>query len=584
MKTRQPFFALVFAVVWFAPGQAQQVIDAPRDYALTNARVVVSPGRVLERATVLLRGGRIAAVGDRVAVPAGVITVDVTGMTVYPGLIDAASSLGLPRVQPAGGGFRGAGGDEPESAPEGPPPELNPARNAVDAWTPTDPDLAALRAAGITMVGLAFDGGIFPGRVSAVSVRDGSPTSLVVKSPVAQQVGLGRRRGGGYPTTLMGTLAYIEQSFKDARWDARATAAFEKSPATAPRPVYDAEHRALQPAAAGSMPIWIQASTANDLKRVIKLARDLTITDYVVVGALEGYQVTNELKATGRPAIVSLNFPSPNQLTGRAYELHVAPASGPDREAEQLDSTATRAARANAAALAGAGIPVALSSLGVSGPAEFRSRILAAVEAGLSADDALRALTVTPAQLLGLSNVVGTIEPGRLANVVVVQGDLFSRDGKVKHVFVEGEKYDVTEAPPPPRGQGAGQRRGGGPGGAAENAAAPLATGEWNGTVDAQGNQMAITINISGEPDALSGSITSEMGTTPLSGSQSGADVTLRGVITTPNGEASIVVSTRINGNAMQGTISVGDMGSFAVTAQRRPGAASDPGIYGGVR
>jgi hypothetical protein len=264
--------------------------------------------------------------------------------------------------------------------------------------------------------------------------------------------------------------------------------------------------------------------------------------------------------------------------------LHVAPASGPDREAEQLDSTAARTARANAAALTSAGVPIALSSLGVNGPAEFRSHILAAVEAGLSADDALRALTVTPAQLLGLSNVVGTVEPGRLANVVVVQGDLFSREGKVKHVFIEGEKYDVTDAPPPPRGQGAGQRRGGGAGGAAENAAAPLATGEWNGTVDAQGSQLAITINISGEPDALSGSITSEMGTTPLSGSQSGADVTLRGVITTPNGEASIVVSTRINGNSMQGTVSVGDMGSFAITAQRRPGAAANPGVHGGVR
>jgi hypothetical protein len=286
--------------------------------------------------------------------------------------------------------------------------------------------------------------------------------------------------------------------------------------------------------------------------------------------------VANELKATGRPVIVSVNYPQPNQLTGRAYELHVAPVSGPDRQREQLDSTAAKAARGNAAALVAAGIPVALSGLGTSGPAAFRDGILAAVEAGLSRDEALRALTITPARLLGLSNAVGTVEAGRLANVVVVQGDLFARDGKIKHVFVEGEKFDITESAP--RGQGAGQRRGGGPGAAAEAGGAPVATGQWDGSVDAQGTQVSVTINVSGSPDALSASLTSEMGTSPLSGSLSGADLTLRGVVTTPNGEAAIVINGRITGNTMEGTVTVGDMGSFPISARRRAGAANERG------
>jgi len=576
MRRSIPLWTAVLATTWAAAANAQTDIDVPRNYALTNARVVVAPGRVLERATVVVRNGRIDAVGDRVQVPAGVITMDVSGMTVYPGLVDVASRLGLPAIQ-TGGGRRGGGGGDDAARGGGPPPEVNPGRAAVDVFSPADDDIAALRAAGVTTLGLAFDGGIFPGRVSAVSVRADDSGKLVLRSPVAQQIVLGRKRGA-YPSTLMGALAYIEQSFADARWDAQAAAAFERNPAATQRPEYDPEHRELQPAAAGSMPVWINASTMADVKRVIQLAQNIGVTNYVIVGAQEGYLVADQLKATGRPVIVGLDYPNVNQVTGRSYDLHVAPISGDDSVKIRADSATARTLRGNAAALAAAGVPFAMASAGVT-PAQFRERVIATVEAGLAPDDALRALTVTPAGLLGLGTVLGTVEAGRLANLLVVQGDLFAKEGRIRWVFVEGERHEVVERP---AAQG---QRGGRGGGAAAAAGAAVATGDWTGTIDAQGNQMALTLTITAEGSGISALLGTDMGSTRLLGEQSGPDITLRGTFSTPDGEIALTVSARITGNDMQGTVGAGDMGNFPFTARRRgPGGSGTFGFSGGIR
>src|SRR5690606_888044 len=136
---------------------AQAPPSPPDNYALTNARIVVSPGRVIENGTVVVRDGRITAVGAQVEIPAAAIRVDASGHTVYPGLIDAASSVGLPAMPQPTFGFRGGGGGNASGGEE-----VMPGREASDAWSPSASELADVRAAGITTLGLAFPGGIFP--------------------------------------------------------------------------------------------------------------------------------------------------------------------------------------------------------------------------------------------------------------------------------------------------------------------------------------------------------------------------------------------------------------------------------------
>ena len=435
---RSAFYAtLLVGAVCAAPARSQAPPTAPDHYALTNVRIVAAPGRVIERGTVVVRAGRITAVGPQVEVPATAIRVDLPGHTVYAGLVDAATSFGLPEVTG-------------QNAPQG--SELMPARSAADVWAPAAADLETVRNAGFTTLGLTFNGGIFPGRVAAVSTG-GAARSPVLRTPIAQQIVFGRRRGG-YPSTLMGAIAYVKQSFFDVQYDVRARQAWEKNP-SGPRPEYDPEHRALLPAVTGEAPVWFVVSGERELNRLHAIATEIGVRNYTIVGAQEGWRAIDALKKSGQPVIVTLDFPSAGEITGRAYELNVAPVTGPNTARTEADSIAIRAARGNAAALARAGVPFALASHGLANSALLRERVRSAIEAGLSADDALRALTVAPARVLGLENALGTIDVGKLANLVITQGDLFAADGRIRHVIVEGVRYEVPDR------SGQGQRGGG---------------------------------------------------------------------------------------------------------------------------
>jgi len=173
------------------------------------------------------------------------------------------------------------------------------------------------------------------------------------------------------------------------------------------------------------------------MTRVAEIAKEMGLKNPVVVGAREGWRSIATLKQSGATAVVSLEWPAVDSVTGHEF-LKL----GATRLAAGAPDPTAGLVKANAAALAKAGVPVALASFGGAGGATFRDRIRASIEAGLSPDDALRAATITPATVLGIASSVGTIEPGKLANLVVVTGnDLFASGNPITHVFIEGRLY-----------------------------------------------------------------------------------------------------------------------------------------------
>ena len=431
---------------------------AKSDYALTNVRIVAAPGRVIERGTVVFVGGRISAVGANVPIPAGVVRMDLAGHTVYPGLIDAATSIGLPNPMrplptPAGettaaapgrgggGGGRGAGQPLGRGGPAGPPvvlPEIEADAEAADMFQPTEAELKAMRAGGVTTVGLVFNGGIFPGRVGAALTGTRENSNLALRPSAAQQVAFGTKRGGEYPGTGIGSVAFIRQAYLDAQYEARVEKAF-KAGTPGARPTNDPFARALVPAATNAIPSWFVATNERQIVRVADIATEMELKNPVVVGTQEGWRAIPALKRMGATAVVSLMFPNPDQVTGRVFK---AIGLGKSGTAPAITAADTAEVRGNAAALVKAGVPVALASYGGASGTTFRDAIRMAIAAGLSPDEALKAATVTPAALLGVIAAVGTIEVGKLANVVVVNGnDLFAAGTPIKHVFVEGRLY-----------------------------------------------------------------------------------------------------------------------------------------------
>jgi hypothetical protein len=596
---------LGMAVLLAPAASAQTAREGPRVYALTNARIVTAPGSVIERGTVLIRDGRIVAVGAQVTVPPEAVRMDLTGRTVYPGLVDPASTVGLPSL--SGGGRGGRGGGPPGGLPpalfqlaqqaqqaqpaagrDEPPAESRPDRSAAEIFGPAEEDLEALRSAGVTTIGLVFDGGLLPGQVAVVNVGSGRPESMILHTPVAQHMQFGRMRGG-YPGTLMGAVAYLKQAFYDAGYEMRVQQAFARDPASAPRPERDPRVEALFPVLRGEMPVWVNASNARDFTRVYDLVDELEIAQYVLVGAQQAWLDVERLRTRGQPVIVTLDWPNPGQVVGRAFELRVAPVTGTDSAAQAADSAAARTVRANAGELARANVRFALSGLGVE-PAEYRQRLIATVEAGLPAEAALRAVTVTPAELLGVQNLVGTVEQGKLANLVVASGDLFNRGTRIEHVFVEGTHHEIREAAAAPAGQrGAG--RGGGPGGRGGRggrgaAAAPAdVAGGWTGTIELVGTTQEFTLTLSMDTAGVTGQFASEIGTFPVTGEVAGDNVTLRFTLAPPNRVPQpTTITGQVTNAEIRGTMTVEGQAALPFVARRRPGAASFDLRMGGIR
>lgn len=450
-------FPLALSVATAAAAQTNNPAGPPvskSDYALTNVRIVAAPGRVIERGTVVFVNGRISAVGANVPIPAGVVRMDLAGHTVFPGLIDAATSIGLPnpsRPLPTAtdaaaapgrvGGGRGAGQPLGRGGPSGPPvvlPEVEADAEAADMFQPSEAELKAMRAGGVTTVGLVFNGGIFPGRVGAALTGTRENSRLALRPGAGQVVAFGTKRGGVYPGTGIGSVAFIRQAYLDAQYEARVDKAF-KAGTPGARPTNDPFARALVPAATNAMASWFVANNERQIVRVAEIAAELELKNPVVVGSQEGWRSIPALKRMGATAVVSLMWPDPAQVTGRIFD---AIGLGKSGTAPPITAADSNQVRGNAAALIKAGVPVALASYGGASGTNFRDNIRLAIAAGMSADDALRAVTVTPAALLGVTAAVGTIEVGKLANVVVVNGnDLFAAGSPIKHVFVEGRLY-----------------------------------------------------------------------------------------------------------------------------------------------
>jgi imidazolonepropionase-like amidohydrolase len=259
-------------------------------------------------------------------------------------------------------------------------------------------------------------------------------TRLALRSGAGQEIAFGTRRGG-YPSTGIGAVAFIRQSLLDAQYEARLDRAF-KAGTPGARPTNEPFTRALVPVATNDMAAWFVASPERAINRVGEISKELGIKAPVIVGAQEGWRVIPSLKAMGATAVVSLNWPNPQTVTGATFRNPVGGGT-----ATITDPAAMQEVRANAAALIKAGIPVVLASFGGESGATFRDRIRASIEAGLSPDDALRATTVAPAALLGITAAAGTIDIGKLANLVVVSGNDLFANVPIKHVFVEGRLY-----------------------------------------------------------------------------------------------------------------------------------------------
>lgn len=526
----------------------------PAVHALTHVRIVVAPGQVIDSGTVVVRDGVIVAAGADVEPPADARVWDHEGHTVYAGLIDLYAPQSWPEEETQGGPAaqssqgQAAQVHSSEMLRVVEPRGLHATRET--AWLGLDDGSRKnLRSAGFTSALAVLDDGVFRGTSALLAVGDGDPARDLLVRNGAQHASLRAPNGGNdpedYPSSTMGAVAVFRQALLDADWYRRAWEAYERNPAQA-RPPVDRNLEALAAVLDGTQQLIFETRDPLDSLRVIRLASEFGVRA-ALVGHGREYQILDDITAAGLPIVLPLAFPEP-------------PTVGDDDDpAYSVDLTQLRhwdAAPDNPQLLLGAGLTVAFTSHG-GRPAELFEHLAQAIERGLSSEQALAALTTTPATWLGVDDRLGTIEAGKLAHLVVVDGDLFVDKPNILETWVDGRRYEIksNEAPKvDPRGS-------------------------WEMQLTAgNGMEFQMELVIAGEPGAHTGSIGMQGGQSlPLSSATvSGSTLNLAYDATPIGLPGTITMSLSLSGDRMSGGGN-SPMGPFTITGNRSAGSPSDP-------
>ena len=501
---------LVASTVW---------ADAPGVTAITGGTLHPVSGPVIPNGTLVIRQGLVEAIGANVSIPPDAAIIDVKGAHVYPGLIDAQTSLGFTAPKST-------------DASAEPTPDTMAIRNVKIS----DDDADARRATGVTTIVTAPSFGIFNGQSVMLNLGSGAAESNAIRNPVALQIAFNPRPTWTYPDSLMGVIAFLRQNFLDAQQHAAARDVYERTPAGLRRPQDDPALEALRPVLRRELPVVFIADSAQMMRRAQALARELNVR-YVLSGARQGYAMANELKDV--PVLVSVKWP-------------VAPTDKDDREDQPLRVIRERQlAPTTPAVLAKSGVTFALVS-GAGKTGDFLPGIRKAVENGLSADDALRATTLAPARIFGVERQLGTLERGKIANVIVSDKPLFEKDAKVTRVFVDGREVRLPKEEKP-----------------AETAASPI-NGTWALTVRAPQGSASIQVTLSVEDGQLTGTYSGDRGSGNIrSGTFEGSAFAFTITANAENAESTDwAFRGTLTGDTMAGSVST-NLGTFEFSGSK---------------
>lgn len=370
--------------------------------AITNGTVYPVSSPKLDSATVILRDGRIAAIGRGIAIPPDATVVDAKGKWVTPGLIHAGSSLGIRLTD------SGAQEETQEDVVLG---EVKASFNVAEAIDPASMTIPVVRAEGVTTALTMPLEGLIPGQAVVIDLAGDRLEDMLVRSPAAMIVDLGQggKTGGG--GSRAGALFRLRLILRDAKEYAQRKEDFRKAqiqPLAAPAP----ELEALQPVLAGELPMLVIANRRSDIASALRIAKEFSLR-IVIWGGAEAWQIAPDLALAKVPVVLEplTDVPRFNALNARLDNATLLRKAGVEVVAAQRDAAFSR---------------------------DLRTAAGNEVRNGMTWDDALRSVTLAAATALGIGQRTGSLETGKAANVVVWSGDPFEFSSRAEHVFIRG--------------------------------------------------------------------------------------------------------------------------------------------------
>lgn len=568
----------LLTLVAAGPTSAQDTDDLPvvtRTVAITNARVVVAPGSVMDDATVLVRDGLIEAVGPDVTVPFDARTVAGDSLTVYPGFIDGLSHVGVetPDLDMS------EDVDNPDDASPA-RAGLLPHREARTLLSPDASEATSLREVGFTTAHVVPEGQMLPGQGALIQLAGRDPNAMILNGVSSLFFQLKGARSSWpnvvAPSTDMAVIATMRDLMREAERRHAMRAAYVSSPSGRQRPPTDPVHDALAPVVEGTLPIAAYVEDALDLHRALALQSELG-PSMMLAGLSGSFRAIESLQQTNSPLFLTLDLPEPPEEDGEdadttaadgASEATMASEGGAvesalrvrsyeDIEAEERVLKARQAQERakyyqTAAALHEAGLRFGFTSKDASA-GDVRANLRTMIEHGLPEDAALAALTTDAASLLGVDEQLGTVEAGKIANLVLTDGNYFADDTAVRHVMVDGHLFEVSTT------EDEGEVTG----------SVAAVVGTWEYTIESPQGVLSGTLTLEERGADLDGTISSPAGDgkeelqsiafdgSSLRFSFDGGDV------------GNVDVSVTVDGSDFEGSVSTGQFGSFPITGTR---------------
>ena len=417
----------------------------PGHHALIHAKVVIKPGLTIDDATVVIRDGRIESVTEKGDTPDSAREWDMSDLTLYAGFIDPyvteAKPVSTTMTQSITGtgataagkpGFLGVPGNELDPGTSGPGSGLStmkPEHDVTEAFSPKPDTHQALRAQGFTAGVLIPANGIIRGQSALISLGQGSPNQLVIKPQLFQHIVFDTKasKSNEFPKSLMGVISAIRQTLSDAQHYNDTWEYYRANTGTFKRPAYNQSLDTLQAVLKNGQLVVIEPGSVLMVDKSARLAGEFGIQPVIVATGHE-WRRPDLVKPTSSRFIVPINFPK-------------APKMPSDSDWDRVSLDQLRAwdwASENPVLLRKSGLEIAFTAHGLKDKKSFRENLAKVIERGLTKRDALAALTTTPAKLTGVADQLGTVETGKLANLVVVEGDYFDPKAKLNGVWIEG--------------------------------------------------------------------------------------------------------------------------------------------------
>jgi imidazolonepropionase-like amidohydrolase len=536
-----------FPVLLQAQSDSDAKSPATRTYAVKNATIVQAPGKVIEGGTVLIKDGLITAVGKNVTVLTGTFEIDGSNMFVYPGFIDGLTHNGVKSYENP---------ERPRDLKPNNPPNniagITPEYSVLDKIDLGAKAMDDMRKAGFTVAQIAPQGRMLPGANAVILYADKATSDQLVLKNNTSLFAQFQGGQGVYPGTVIAVMAKWRELYINAQNQIQNERVYASNSAGINRPAKNRTLEAFYPVIQKQYPITFHAAEQLDVRRALSLQKEFGF-DLVIANMKEGWGLESAIKASNAKVLLSMDLPEKKEASKEANEEAKA------REERRADSYAKYVSQASA--YEKAGIKFAFSSL--SGNASNLKKNLGIMtENGLSETAALTALTTTPAEMLGLSNRIGSVDQGKIANLVITSGNYFSKDSDVRYVFVDGIMYEYEARP---------AKANGGNGGPAADI-----NGKWNYKTETPMGSSEGELNFTNSNGTYEGTMTMPMaGPDPLplsnievDGSNLSFDISMN-----MGGQSiGLSISGTITGSEFKGTMDTGQFGAFGLTAVKNPG------------